>query len=127
MPQQVTITDAQAYFDTYVLHSEPWDEADDIRKTKALNQAEKDLYEYFTDYDINDPEKQLPNEAIFEQALWLLRIDDAIQKAEMGVKNVNVEGISITVNSPPPKIGPRVLQKIAYATGSNPDAIWTVI
>jgi hypothetical protein len=127
MAQQVTLADANTYFGTYVLHSDAWDEATDSVKQKALNQAEKDLYEVFTDYDINDPEKQLPNEAIYEQALWLLRIDDALQKAEMGVKNLTVEGVSISMSSAPPRIGPRVRQKIAAANGGSPDAMWTVI
>jgi len=125
MPQQVTLTDAQQYFDTYVLHSEAWDEADETRQTKALNQAEKDLYEYFTDFDM--VENPLPDEAIYEQALWLLRIDEALQKAEMGVTNITVEGISISVSSPPPKISPKAIQKVEFATGYNPNELWTVI
>jgi hypothetical protein len=124
MAQQVTLAEAQAYFDSYVLHSEAWDEATTTQQTKALNQAEKDLYEVFTDYDINDVTKQLPNEAIFEQALWLLRIDDALQQAEMGVRSVSVEGISISISSPPPRIAPKARIKI---NGSAADAGWTVI
>jgi hypothetical protein len=124
MAQQVTLAEAQAYFDSYVLHSEAWDEATTTQQTKALNQAEKDLYEVFTSYDINDVTKQLPNEAIFEQALWLLRIDDAMQQAEMGVRSVSVEGISISMTSPPPRISPRARFKI---NGSAGDAGWTVI
>jgi hypothetical protein len=124
MAQTVTVADAKTYFDTYVLHSDAWDEADVTKQTKALNQAEKDLYEVFTDYNIDDPTKQLPKEAVYEQALWLLRIDDALQKAEMGVKNLTVEGISISMSYAPPRIGPRVRQKI---NGSAMDAGWTVI
>jgi len=119
-----SLTDAQQYFDTYVLHSEAWDEADDTMRTKALNQAERDLYEYFAD-DFDAETNPLPDEAIYEQALWLLRIDDALQKAEMGVTNLTVEGISISMASPPPKISPKALQKID--NGYGPNEFWTVI
>lgn len=119
-----SLTDAQQYFDTYVLHSEAWDEADDTMRIKALNQAERDLYEYFAD-DFDAETNPLPDEAIYEQALWLLRIDEALQKAEMGVTNLTVEGISISMYSAPPKISPKALQKIDNGYGTN--EFWTVI
>lgn len=92
----VNVADANTYFNENVLHSEPWDKANDTTKQKALNNAEIVLYREFRDlYDVNDPDNQIPVEAIYEQALWMLRQDDTIQKAEMGVTGISVSGISV--------------------------------
>lgn len=95
MAKTVTLDQANEYFDTYVLHSEPWDETDDKRKQKALNNAEVILYRYFDYYNIDDNTKQIPYQAVCEQALWLLRQEEAVLRAEMGIIQVSVKGISI--------------------------------
>ena len=128
---QVSVEDAQTYFDTYVLHTDAWDEATETEHTKSLNQAENDLYEFFSE-KFNQKDSPLPDEAIFEQALWLLRIDDALQRAEMGVRNLSVDGINITVASSPPKVGPRAIRKIEkhledIGDGGSFGVSWTVI
>ncbi|MBH8600131.1 hypothetical protein [Thermoactinomyces sp. CICC 23799] len=116
------LTDAEQYFDTFVLHTEAWDEADETMRIKALNQAEKDLSEFLGDIDF-----EIPVEAIYEQALWILCMDDAIQKAELGVTSVSVDGVSVSMAKAPPRISPRAVQKIEYETGYNPYDLWTVI
>ncbi|MBA4542893.1 hypothetical protein H1164_08260 [Thermoactinomyces daqus] len=102
MAKTVSLTDANAYFDENVLHSQPWDQADDTVKQKALNNAEIVLYREFRGlYDISNPVNQIPLPAIYEQALWMLRQDDTILKAEMGVTGIGVSGISIQTKGVP--------------------------
>ena len=78
------LAEANIYFDTYVAHNQPWTMADDEKKQRSLNQAESMLYlEYAAQYD---PENQpLPDRAIYEQALWILRQDDVIMAQDFNV------------------------------------------
>jgi hypothetical protein len=102
MAQTVNVTEADAYFATEVLYTEEWDNADLTIKEKALTEAERRLYRHFAKwYDLTDPEKMMPAEAIFEQALWMLRLESA-RTAETGVTQVGVSGLSITYKSKGP-------------------------
>lgn len=127
MARTVTLEDAKTYFETEVLHSGPWDEADDATRQKALNNAERILYRHFSSYDINDESKWMPAEAIYEQALWMLRQDDAIQKAEMGVAGVSVAGISVQMRGKADYIAPEARRIIAADKGGSVRRRWTVI
>jgi hypothetical protein len=111
----VNLNDANTYFETYVLHSEPWDNANDAKKQKALNNAEMILYREFRElYDKEDPELQIPLPAICEQAIWMLRKDDTILRSEMGVTGITVSGISVqTKGIGSPLIAPEALRIIA--------------
>ena len=106
-----TYEEAVTYFDTEVLHNQAWLEADENTRKRALKNAENELY---TNFSVYNPEtKPLPNNAVFEQALWLLRQDTNIQQAEMGVTNVNLSGeISISFSGGKSKIAPNVLSII---------------
>lgn len=96
MAKTVTVEEANRYFAEEVLHNEPWEEADGYRRYRAINNAERILYRHYGEYyEVSDDSKQIPKEAIFEQALWLLRQDDAILAAEMGVVQTTVSGISV--------------------------------
>lgn len=92
----ITVADADTYFNTNVFHNEPWIELDEASKQRALNNAETILYRFFKRYDKN--ENPLPDEAVFEQALWIIRQDESIQAAEMGVMQVSVKGVSVLTN-----------------------------
>jgi len=93
----VSLGNAETYFATKVLHNTEWVEADPVTKQMALSNAEVQLYRIYNNYDPN--EKPLPDEAVFEQALWMLRIDDSIRKAEQGVKTVSVSGVAVVVEA----------------------------
>ncbi|MCS1350318.1 hypothetical protein [Mechercharimyces sp. CAU 1602] len=129
MATAVSLTDAKAYFDVEVLHSDAWDEVDDTKRQKALNNAERILYRYYSSsYDIDDEDNRMPVEAVYEQALWMLRKDDAIQKAELGVLQVSVEGVSVlTKGAGTDDIAPEVKKIIAHDSGASRRSTWTVI
>lgn len=108
MAQTITVTEAETYFSTEVLWTDEWEGATATLKEKALTNAENQLYRYYTNYDITDTENQIPANAIFEQALWLLRLDDSIRKAEQGVKQISVSGVTISLDRATSYIAPEV-------------------
>lgn len=111
----VTLADANAYFDANVVHKDEWLEADDATKQTALNQASNQLYRFFSNYDAET--KPIPDAAIFEQALWILRQDDAIRMGEMGVQQVAVKGVSVLLNGGARYISPEVFRIVGRRIG----------
>lgn len=88
-----TIADANSYFDTYVVHNESWVRSDDEKKQRALNEAEVDLLEAFGQY--YEASSDLPDEAIYQQALWILRQNETIMSQDFNVIGTSVSGISV--------------------------------
>lgn len=115
MAVNVNVGQAEEYFGLNVLWTDEWDAATATQKEKALTNAENQLYRYYTGYNIT--EKPVPNEAVFEQALWLLRLDDSIRKAEQGVRSVSVKGISVLVDKAADYIAPEVRKMLGRRTG----------
>lgn len=86
------LNEVNTFIQENVLHSEVWDKATEVQKQKAINQTVRTLKRYFPKAYEND----IPAEHIAEQCLWLLKIDDMIQRAELGATYISVDGISIT-------------------------------
>lgn len=108
--------DAVQYFETEVLFNDPWTTAENAKQLRALKNAENLLYSTFSMY--NRDKKPLPQNAIFEQALWLLRQDDTTLKAELGYTSISLSGeINVSVNSNVPKIAPNVTAIIRKSRG----------
>ena len=100
---------AITYFEEEVLHNGPWAAADEGTRKRALKSAENELYNEYTRYDRE--KNPMPEKAIFEQALWLLRKDDSILKAEMGVTNINISGeFSMGLGGKVAKISPNAMK-----------------
>lgn len=96
---------AVTYFDEEVLHNGPWLAADEGTRNRALKNAANELYNEYPRFDREL--RPIPEKAIFEQALWLLRKDDSIMKAEMGVTNINISGeFSLGLGGKAVKISP---------------------
>lgn len=111
-----TYEDAVIYFETEVLHNQPWLDAEETTRKRALKNAENVLYETFTSF--NSEKKPLPAKAIYEQALWLLRKDDNVRQAEMGITNINLSGeLSISMSQNQSDIAPTVKTIIRSARG----------
>ena len=112
----ITIANAENYFLNNVLHNTEWVEAEAGRKQRALKNAGNQLYRmYRNSYD--ETIKPLPDEAVYEQALWLLRIDDSIRKAEQGVSSISVSGINISVQKVNLSVAPEVLNILGRRVG----------
>jgi hypothetical protein len=100
----VTVQNADTYFQNEVLHNQLWLDATTETKTRALKNAENMLYRAFKNY--NSETKPLPDNAVYEQAYFLLLVDETIQKSALGVKQVSVSGLSISVDAPRYPISP---------------------
>lgn|SRR5690554_555026 len=128
MADTVTLEQAEKYFDEYVLHSDAWDESDNKRKQKALNNAERVLYRYYSEYDETSESNKLPWEAVCEQALWMLRMNDAVLQAEQGVMQVSADGVSVlTKGNATDSIAPEAKRIVADAKDTMGRVVWTVI
>jgi hypothetical protein len=102
---------AVLYIENEILHNTSWTEADVPKRNRALKNAENELYNEFPRY--NRDTKPLPETAIFEQAVWLLRKDDSILRAEQGVTNINLSGeFSMGLGGKVSKISPNAIRFI---------------
>lgn len=113
----VTLGDAEAYFAVNVLHNEEWTEADAARKQRALTNAKNILYRVYKNY--NETTKPLPDAAVFEQALWLLRADEAIRRSEFGVNSVTVGGMQISIERINTTVAPQAALIIGRRVGRS--------
>lgn len=103
--------EVKGFIEANILHSALWDSADVNRQQKAVNNAEMNLQNYY------GQSKELPVMAIALQTMWLLKIDDTIQRAEQGVTSVSVAGMSISLSQIDRSIAPEVLRKLGRRIG----------
>ncbi|MBE7117261.1 hypothetical protein FT641_27195 [Bacillus paranthracis] len=106
-----TFEEVQSFIDENILHSDVFDAADVNKKRKAVKNAENVLRNFY------GSSRQLPVEAIANQTIWLLQIDDSIRRAEQGVTNVNVMGISISMAQIDRSISPQVIKLLGRRIG----------
>lgn len=102
----VTVATADQYFQTEVLLNDAWVSATPEMKARALKNAENQLYRFYQGFDTLL--KPVPDYAIYEQAYFLLLVDETIQKSALGVKQVSISGISISVDAPAYPLSPEV-------------------
>lgn len=88
-----TVTEVSAYIDENILHSELWDSAPEKRQVKAVNNAIKVLHSFLS--FMFPEEADVPVHSVASQAIWMLKIDDSFQRAEMGVQQMTVDGVTI--------------------------------
>lgn len=113
----VTLATADTYFQTEVLLNDAWVNSTTDQKNRALKNAENQLYRYYSTFD--PTLKPLPDIAIYEQAYFLMLIDETIQKSALGVKQVSVSGISISVDAPSYPVSPESRLIILKETGAT--------
>ena len=113
-----TLEQINTYVDETVVQSYVWDNADDRIKTKAINRADMILTALLGD----DTVQAFTVEVIAEQAVWLLKIDDTIERSEQGISNIMLDGVMITVRNRDTSIAPMVYKLLGIpttATGSR--------
>lgn len=103
----VDVRDVVAYVDENVLRSEAFDNATEKEQLKAVNQAEKILQRVLPDVYKDG----VPIEDVAEQALWLLKIDDSVERAEQGATAIKVDGISISYSEMDRTIAPLIMRQ----------------
>jgi predicted AlkP superfamily phosphohydrolase/phosphomutase len=95
------------YIQDNILHSKVFDNATPEQRNKAVNQAINTLLRYLP--DVYRDRESIPVEDVAEQVLWLLKIDDSLQRAEMGATMITVDGISIQMREMDRTIAPTIL------------------
>lgn len=80
------------YIDDNILQSVLWDAADPTVKRKAANNAYESLSRLLPDVF---QEKEIEVDDIAQQAIFLLKIDDSFQRAELGVVQMSIDGMTL--------------------------------
>lgn len=101
------------YIDENILQSAVWDNADDRVRQKAINNATRilksNLSKYYPD--------TIPVEHLAEQVIWMLKIDDSLQRAEMGITYIQVDGISMNISDVDRTICPFIYKALKLPKG----------
>lgn len=100
------------YINENILHSKVFDQATPEMKNKAVNQAVNTLLRYLP--DVYRDRESIPVEDVAEQVLWLLKIDDSIQRAEMGATMITVDGIQVQISQMDRTIAPAILNLYGF-------------
>jgi|SRR5699024_1058931 len=108
----VDLQAADIYFSESVLHNDVWISADNDSKQRALNNASNILTRHYRN-------RKIPEEAVFEQALWLMKISEARKQAEQGVTSYMVDGIQIAISQVDRTISPNVLSIMGRRVGTT--------
>jgi hypothetical protein len=108
----VDLATADKYFSESVLHNDAWVNADNDSKQRALNNASNILSRHYRN-------RMIPDEAVFEQAIWLLKISEARKQAEQGVTSYSVDGISVSLSQVDRTIAQPVLQIMGRRVGRS--------
>lgn len=108
----VELATADVYFSEFVLNNDAWVNSDNDSKQRALNNASNILSRHYRN-------RVLPDEAVFEQAIWLLKITEARKQSEQGVVSYSVDGISVTLSQVDRTIAQPVLQMMGRRVGTS--------
>lgn len=98
-----------------ILHSSAWDSATEEQKKKAVNQSERTLKRLFPRIYAGE----IPVEHLAEQSIWILKIDDMVQRAEMGATYISVDGISISYSQKDRSLCPFIMEVLDLSEGWN--------
>ncbi len=98
-----------------ILHSTVWDSANELQKLKAVNQSERTLKRYFPKIY----KEGVPVEHLSHQSIWLLKIDDFVQRAEIGATSISVDGISIAYSQKDRSVCPFIMEELNLSEGWN--------
>jgi len=104
----VTVDEITLYVDENIVHSKLYDSATPEIRNKAVNQSINTLYRYMADTFIS--KESIAVEDVTEQVIWLLRIDDSMQRAEMGTTSINIDGMQIQMSQMDRTIAPNLLK-----------------
>lgn len=110
----ITLADVTEFITDNVLHSKLYDSATPQVQQKAVNQAINTLDKYLS--DVYKDRENIPVDDVAEQVLWLLKMDDSMQRAEMGTLMISVDGMQIQLKEMDRTIAPNILTLYGKAT-----------
>lgn len=105
MMEQMTLV--QEFIDQNIFHSEVWDELLEQQKEKAVNNASLILKTHLPQLFA----EEIPVHDLVDQVLWILKKDDTMQRAEMGVTSMSVEGLSVSFDQKERPIAPSIVAR----------------
>lgn len=109
------MTQVDSFIRDNILHSAVWDSANELQRIKAVNQSERTLKRYFSKTYKDD----VPIEHLSHQAIWLLKMDDFIQRAELGATSISIDGISIAYSQKDRSVCPFIMEELNLSEGWN--------
>lgn len=109
--------EVKAFIDENILQSKVWDMSTEVYQRKAVNTAIRSLHRLLP--RIYPADEEIPVEHVAEQVVWLMKIDDTFQRAELGAKSITIDGISISFTDKDRSIAPFILEE----NGISPDAL----
>lgn len=84
----ISITDANVYIDANVIDVEDWQDADEAKKTRLLNVAQRTLTTQFSRFTI-------PDAAVYETAAaFATAFSDTMAQAQRGVQTFSLSGVA---------------------------------
>ena len=105
----ITQEKVDSYIQENILNSEVYDSATVERRLKAFNQSQTTLSDFIK------PEKITVRD-VAEQVVFLFMIDHTIQRAELGVTFVTVDGIQMTINDRDRVLAPSIMRRYHIRT-----------
>lgn len=81
------------FIDANILQSQLWDAATPEYRSKAVNNAELNLKTLLADVYVGT--ESIPVDDIAQQAIFLMKIDDSFQRAELGVVQMSIDGMTL--------------------------------
>ncbi len=103
------------FIDENIIHTEAWDSAEEKQRSKAVNHAKRTLERLFP----KAYTEGVPVEHLAEQCVWLLKLDEMIQKSEMGVTYFSIDGINVTISAKDNSLCPFLLDYHNLGEGWN--------
>lgn len=110
---ETTFSKVSTYVEGYVVQSSVWDNSSLAVRKKAVNRAELILRSIM--HDVFPKDKDIPVEILGEQTVWVLKLDDTIERADFGMKNVWVDGTMITISDKDNSICPLVYKLLGMS------------
>lgn len=101
--------EVKQFIDENILQSTLWDAASTEVKTKAVNNAALNLKTLLA--DVYEGQENIPVDDIAQQAIFLLKIDDSFQRAELGVIQMSIDGMTLIFRDRDYTIAPYVSGK----------------
>ena len=101
------------YISANILHSKVWDVANETVRLKAVNNAERVLKMMLPKYYPDT----VPVDHLAEQVLWMLKIDDSIQRSELGVTYIQIDGIAMNISEKDRSIAPFIYRALDLPEG----------
>lgn len=102
--KDITHEEVTNHIDTYILNSSVYDSATDVLKLKAYNQAKLMLPDFIS-------LEKLTVRDVADQVVFLFMIDSTIQRADLGVKFITVDGIQMTIDDKERTLAPSIMRR----------------